>query len=160
MWPEAAGALARAYSSAQTTCWVEAARRLPYPSSLQPSPIHPPRPSSRSQSGAGRVTVEVRRQPATRLTPEDLVLSPESELHARPLPPSPVTCPTRHRFGRAFSAAARAIASTCSSNGIGSTPTVPGRKSAIRSGVQEPSAYAARSSRGCAHTAILGPATV
>lgn len=63
-------------------------------------------------------------------------------------------------LGRAPSAAARAIASTRSSIGIGSTPTDPGRHSAIRCGVQDPSAYAARSSRGCAHTAIFGPATV
>src|SRR5688572_22116574 len=34
------------------------------------------------------------------------------------------------------------------SNGIGSAPTVPGRNSAIRSGVQAPSAYAARNSLG------------
>ncbi|CAM5501617.1 hypothetical protein SALBM135S_10158 [Streptomyces alboniger] len=52
------------------------------------------------------------------------------------------------------------MASSCASNGIGSVPTVPGRKSAILSGVQAPSAYPARSSRGCAHTAILGPAIV
>ncbi len=53
------------------------------------------------------------------------------------------------------------MASSWASIGIGSLPTAPGSASAIRSGVQPPpSAYIERSSRGCAQTAIFGPATV
>lgn len=49
MWPTRPGARAAAYSSAQTTCWVRVARRLPK-SPCQPMPIQPPLPSSRSQA--------------------------------------------------------------------------------------------------------------
>lgn len=78
------------------------------------------------------------------------------KLNSTPLPlwSGPVRV---YALGRSLAAAALAMASSCASIGIGSVPTVPGRKSAIFSGVQAPSAWPARSSRGCAQTAIFGP---
>ncbi len=95
---------------------------------------------------------EVLRQPRPGAPAQLLVLGPEAEIHA--------ALPASYALGRSLAAAALAMASSCASIGIGSVPTVPGRKSAIFSGVQEPSAYPARSSRGCAQTAIFGPAIV
>lgn len=94
---------------------------------------------------------EVLRQPRPGVPAQLLVLGPEAEVHPAQAP---------YVLGRSLAAAALAMASSCASMGIGSVPTVPGRKSAIFSGVQEPSAYPARSSRGCAQTAIFGPAIV
>lgn len=72
---------------------------------------------------------EVAGEPCAGPGAQFLVPGSEAEVHAAP-----------YALGRSLAAAALAMASSCASMGIGSVPTVPGRKSAIFSGVQAPSA--------------------
>ena len=60
----------------------------------------------------------------------------------------------------ALASAAFRYASSWSSSGIRSWPTVESNRAAISSGVHLPSAYMARTSRGWFHTAIFGPTDV
>lgn len=154
MWPTRPGARRAAYSSAHTTWPVSDSRRLPHPSACQPCPIQPPRPSSRSHSRRASMPScslpgpPRPRTPAygpTRCSASHARARPRSssssapKLNSTPLPlwSGPVRV---YALGRSLAAAALAMASSCASIGIGSVPTVPGRKSAIFSGVQAPSA--------------------
>ena len=95
MCPDRVGAPDRAYSSAQTTCWVRVALRLPYPVSPQESPIHPAFPRIRSQRPPIKSPIDMRTKPAPNFRPKLLIRRAlEPKVH-RPLLSTPApTTPT------------------------------------------------------------------